>query len=535
MKNGFDRGVLTTAVTFLVVLGFASLSPATDLGGERGDGVWADPFAPTVYHDESAAPSEDGSVNDGGTFAGPPLALEEGGDPSGQPPRPIWQRLADLTETERASSTIELEPAGDIDPALAGQAAEVVALWNAGRSDEALAQLQALDAAGAPYAVGVSWVNGRPQEMSSVRVGTHTGFSDDQHLVAHGGTGNLFAIVDDDDDEWIAYFSNDGGATWTETYHWYSITSVVHVDAVAAGPYLYVAYVEGDVPEEARLRRLHAATGAVDTVYYYQVVYTDIFATDEVALASDSDYSNLRLYYFGVQSDGLMMYYWTDEDGGTGTLGWTSTSTGVGDANGGMDAVYNAPGSYFLFVSYVGMDGNLYAWRRASVAGNDVHSFGVPAFMDDQTSVSAFNNQVMIAYKNSSDSDIEYRVTYDGGGGWSWGTVSTDPGWEPRVTLRHGAGAAFMWQSDDAGADDWLRLRWRSYPCCNWRGDMRVNDFDTSYGAPVGMARLPDGGYGALTVYYYGSGWYTRYDEAPLLFIGDFEFGAFDGWASVNH
>ena len=222
-----------------------------------------------------------------------------------------------------------------------------------------------------------------------------------------------------------------------------------------------------------------------------------------------------------------MIYYWTDEDGGIGTLPWAYVNPGVADADWGLDAIYTQEGSTgVIFASFVADDDDLNVWRRRAGI-NDVHDFGA-LVSDNEPSISAFLSNAFIAFR--SGAAILYRVTYNMGDSWATGTIeSSGLNFEPRVTLRHGGGIVVTYEQDTT-PDDILYMRRRSYPFGAWTSVMRCTDDDIAWNWPASLAYLKEGGYGVLTVTSLGG---TQYDETPLLFFGDFDLGNTSGWTAV--
>ena len=522
-----NRSILLVLVCVAAVA-WAGAAWSADDGGELGDGVLVDPYAPTVRH-VVRAPSEDGSLLDSaapgvGTSEEPMTKVQGAG------PRPVWQFLSDLSPTERAAASIEIEPFSELGSTAAFRAAQAASLWNTGRTDEAAAILQGLEDAGASLGVAISWDPAAAPKLNSVQVGAHIAVQD-QELVVDMTTGNQFDVVEHGDgagESWTVYASFNGGATWTQTYQVYNSADMIHVSAAVAGDWLYVAYAGNPVSDEARIRRLDLDTGSVDAGYGFQIVFTDTYDVKEVELASSVDYSDNRLFYLSIQDDGFMIYYWTDQNGGVGALPWAYIAPGVTDADWGLDAVYTQDGGLgALFASFVAQDDDLNAWRR-SAGVNDVHDFNVDA-LGDPPSISAYRSNAFIVYKDGGDA-IRYRVSYNMGEAWVSGTIdSSGTNYEPRVTLRHGGGVVVVYEKD-TDPDDILYMKRRSYPLSSWTDTMRCNDLDLAWGWPSSLARLKDGGYGVLTI----GGGHTRYDEAPLLFANGFNIGDFGGWAVVN-
>ena len=208
----------------------------------------------------------------------------------------LAKRLQIWDEPTRRNAQLRLELSSDVSYENAVLAHEVEALWEAGKYDAAIAQLQSLEVSGAPVAMGVNWLSppvlGGMNDWADVRIGTRTGGNIAKIDFDHA-SGKLFAVVNwATDNGWALYMSIDKGATWNETYFWYAGTGqqALDVDMTVVGDYVYTGYVASNIANEARLRRNLVSTGGSDNAYSHEIVLDASPNTvTELAVESNAD------------------------------------------------------------------------------------------------------------------------------------------------------------------------------------------------------------------------------------------------------
>ncbi len=358
------------------------------------------------------------------------------------------------------------------------------------------------------------------------------------HLDFHAGTGNLFAVLMNQDLgvwNWLVNISTDNGATWTETYQWQSTIALPDISAVVAGDYLYVAYPSLLNMESGRIARFAAADGTRDMTFggvgSIEVFDAGDEQITEVALASSADQNDTRLYYFATQSDYSLRYAWTNQEGGAGTTPWSEIATGVTTANHSLDATFAENSSTFLYVAYEGLDGDLHIWRRVSPGTSDVADLGVTP--RDSIRMSAFEDTVVVLYDDqvAADRGIKYIMSTDAGDSWEPESSLTamDNYTSPAVTLRNGGGVAAVYH--DVTTPDWPALTQKDYADGAWSPPIDCGFPGLSTGSFSDIEWLPFGDYGVLLV---GSGTSSRnaFFALPLLVFGDgFESGDDAQWS----
>ena len=359
------------------------------------------------------------------------------------------------------------------------------------------------------------------------------------HLDSHAASGNLFAVLLNEDTgnwAWLVNISTDDGETWTETYEWPSTMAIEDVSAVVAGDYLYVAYVDPLIPQYAKIRRFSAIDGAVDSSYggsgWIEVLDADTESFSEIAVASSADQNDTRLYYFAAQSNYVLRYAWTNQEGGSDTP-WSEVATGVTSANHNIEATYAENSSTFLYVSYEGLDGDLHIWRRMSDVTSDVTDLAVTP--RDSIRISAFEDTVVALYDDqvAADRGIKYVMSTDAGETWESASLTPmDNYTSPAVTLRNGGGVAAVYH--DVTTPDWAALTRKDYASGDWTTPIDCAIPGLTTGSFSDIERLPFGDYGVLLV---GSGTTSRnaFFALPLLLFGDgFETGDDSQWSGSS-
>jgi hypothetical protein len=226
---------------------------------------------------------------------------------------PLWVSLDRLSPVDRANARIAFELSDHHLPAVHEELEAVASLWNAGQHTQAIDRLRLLEEqqgiAGIAY--GLNWLI--PHQVDSTRwsndiqVSTRLGV-DVVTLDFNAETGTIFSAVNYDEGEggrWSVNMSMDGGVTWSETYVWVGPDPVNDISARVGAGYFYVAYTGlGTVTQtEARLRRFFLTNGSVDTIYGFYTVFDLGVEILDIALETNADYLNDRIYYFAVLAD----------------------------------------------------------------------------------------------------------------------------------------------------------------------------------------------------------------------------------------
>jgi hypothetical protein len=456
------------------------------------------------------------------------------------PDRRASDFLAGLPDSKRGGADIELElPTGTAADAV-DEAAAVDRLWTAGRFDEAIDAVRALEDDGVGVDVAVSYrdpvpVDG-PTLGSNVRVtasvageaATDTAVDVDRH------TGHLFVLARAAG-SYSIYRSINGGTTWAETANW--CCDPGQVDLAVAATWGYVVY---DVPtsSEVRMRRVYGTTGAFDDTYFWKPVglHSGLTVT-EVVMVGNADVHDNRIYTAARLNNSTVAWWWSDA-----TVGETfnRVDPGVTDAAGGLGMSYvhgwDNSGSY-LHLSY--RSGAGAAWVRSR--GEGVWSGGTMLVADlygsSTTSVSAWDETVLVGYCQTVTEGIGsyYRISYDEGASWNVGTLAspTEGGdfFNPLLSARSGTGTAMVAQME-AGALDRIDFRQRfNYQPGVWSALQPLNDVDFLTGAVSIDFEYLHTGWGVTYLSPTGEVWFTL---SRALFYSGLERGTTGDWSAVS-
>ena len=498
-------------------------------------------------------------MSDGAQTSPAALAVKRGGTPSaGVDVRsillgksavstPLWQGLSNLGQSDRENASIRLEADSRCSSTELDLSKKAEALWNRGKFEAAIDALRSLESAGGRFAVGINWKS--PKESSAslqvstgeatavrdsgdVRIGTRTGISKST-LDFDAQNGNLFAVLkytDGSGGHWSVNVSTNGGLSWLETYAYTDPVAVKDISAAVVGDYLYVAYVVGTSPNEARIRRQFVFSGGTDGDFSLKTVFNKDTAINEISLISNADGYDHRLYYFAILADHKLIHYWA-YNVNTPTPVWNERLTGVLNAGAGLSATFNnnAPSGYGVFASYIASDGTLpvMVWRSADSTWGAVEVLAQYSGGSKPTSISACNDTVICAFEHNyaTGPGIRCPISYNGGGVWSDIVFQPPPGHNyrcPDVTARGGKGTAFIF-SEEAGQFDFVWFRFRAgYQPGPWNEAVQINQFDVLIGAMRRIQWLPPrtrGGssYGAIYLGLYGTPYFTRIDQGSAM------------------
>ncbi|RLE20343.1 MAG: hypothetical protein DRJ65_18460, partial [Acidobacteria bacterium] len=89
-----------------------------------------------------------------------------------------------------------------------------------------------------------------------------------------------------------------------------------------------------------------------------------------------------------------------------------------------------------------------------------------------------------------------------------------------------GSGIIIAYQRDLVG-DDLMFMRTRTYANTPWSNIVAVTDADLSWATAVGLEALPEGGPGII---WFSSSAYPHFDQTPIIWRSNFEFGDTMGW-----
>ena len=291
-------------------------------------------------------------------------------------PEPVWKGLERMTAAERENSSIELI----LEPNASGQALQMARsienLWNNGSFEQALALFPTLGMLTdiSEMAIGNVWrtpvPTSEPEWGADVRVGNRDSIFINV-LDIHRVSSNLFAVMlyqQGSQYQWTINISLNGGSNWSETYQWWANYQMNSLSATVAANHCYVAFGRGSSQDQAFLARYRASDGQQDT-FPGGATWVTAFTTTspeqitEVAITSNQDFFNNRLYYLAITNQNNLLYYWDDVN----AVSWTEVVTGITNADRGLDACCNEGyADYFLLTSYYDTGNTVHVAGRAS-------------------------------------------------------------------------------------------------------------------------------------------------------------------------
>ncbi len=352
-------------------------------------------------------------------------------------------------------------------------------------------------------------------------------------------TGNFYAVVEWDD-SWTFNISTDGGATWDRRYTHPCSQGYLGLDMAVSGAWVYVGYVcsISNLASEAKMRRFALDTGNLDGGYTsggHEVVDTSPATIGDIAVETNIDSEDDRVFYSLIQSDGMTRAFWDVPTDGTN---FVEVTVNVSNAEDGLDMHWN-PGydTYSLFLSLVDQSGDIQVWRYDG-AWSLATSFAYTG-TQPQSSISAFGDQVVVAYLEPAGNGqgVQYRQSTDGGITWGPGTFIAEPivgqgdFLDVEITARGGAGLAVVYNLE-AGAEDWSLFQSKTdYGPGSWKPAGSFNDFDSFTGLPIALNWTPTDLYGVI--YVGGTDAIPYFDlvESVSIFFDGFESGDTSAWS----
>ena len=434
---------------------------------------------------------------------------------------PVWRGLEKLSLTDRENAFIQFEVPHDLDSLVLKEVKDMESLWNSGNFAEAIEKLRNLEESEGlqTIAIGISWKVPRivqnPEWITDVRIGTREYISKTR-LDFDNDTGHLFGALKYYEDPyyyWSSNISTNNGLTWQETYTWFSTYYINDISAAVLSGYFYVLYTADITQTTARIRRFFVTDGTSDTGYGFQEIFNIGYELFYIALASNTDFYNNRIYCLAILDNNSLVYYWADATG----LGWSEIPTGITNADRGLDACCNEGYlNNFLFISYISTDDDLYVARKSGVWQSiliDYLSSGCR-----YTGIGAYQDRILTAYEYSytNGPGIAYSISYDDGDSWFYGSVAYPTSgqyfWSLDVAARKGGGISVVYQ-EEVGEPDICWYSHRDYDIVNWSTPEQYNEVDVHTGTPMSAEWIPPAS---------GSG-----DAYGTVWIRDDQLGAF--------
>lgn len=456
---------------------------------------------------------------------------------------PVWVPLERMSITERQNSEIDII-LEDAAPDEARRLARTIAEdWNAGRWTEALAafpRLVELVGAG-DIAIGNRWRTPVPA-LDTRLWGNDVRVSNRDSAVLVNldidrSSGTLNAVLmfrgDSYTNFWTMNVSRTGGVAWAETYLWWATYGLKSLSASVLGDFCYIGFGRGGAQDQAFLYRCRALTG-VQTNFNTGSAYITVATTStndsikEVALTSNADFFNNRLYYMTLTTSGRLRYHWAD----TAAVNWDSTpGLTVNDALAGLDACTNEEyDSSFIFVSYYDQSNNVRVQARRGAGWSNLYTIAAGNVAPKHTAVGAYHDTVLVDFLyNAPGRDYaRYAVSYNGGTSWLWGAAGGDTAARsesPDVALRAGGGTGVVYRYYTATRE--LRYSWRDYGG-PWSTPVALADHEPFYNKPA-IEYIGGGAYGVVytswlaapqySVYFDRSDWGTGLADQRRLIV----------------
>jgi hypothetical protein len=229
-----------------------------------------------------------------------------------------------------------------------------------------------------------------------------------------------------------------------------------------------VAFGRGSSQDQGFLYRFRAVDGTQDT-FPDGSNFVTVFTTtspdsiNEVTLWSNQDNFDNRLYYGALINDGDVRALWDDPN----ALSWTEYTTNITDAERGLDACWNEDyAARYHWLSYINYNDSLCIYTAEGGVWSQVIQRTVGSGSPRYTSIGAYHDTIIAFYEyypGTGNFRVRYRVTYNAGSNWAWGTVADiDTTHEaPCVTARLGGGHAVVYRYYTSPRE--LRFTWRNY------------------------------------------------------------------------
>lgn len=498
----YSIGFTVITLSLLLFCG-AAFCQQNDSGKEEGPVEAAktalSPIRPMALPDGNQSPMLEGEFISSGTNADFREDLET--IPlSSNPNAALWKGLSRLSLSEKENALLDLTVQGELSPSVEREVENVKILWNSGDYEQAIAKLRNLEESeNWPGAlVGITWINPtpviNPKWGTDYQIGSRTGMYK-TCLDFDYGTSNLFALTKFYDGEYWAVtvnFSSDSGQTWSEKFWLWGPNTINDVSGAVLYGFFYIG-VTVSSNDVVAIYRFFVSDGAPDTDYSHQNVIDGDYEVLDIAITSNADFFDNRIYLLAILESDSLVYLWSDRD----ALSWVDIPTYIADTDHGLDACCNQDYSdYFLYVSYVDRNDTVSVARKSSAGWQNIKLDQA----GDITSVAAYQDRIITAYRYvyTNGWGIKYKISYDGGDNWYWGTLAEpSPGeqyFTPDVAARRGGGMAVVY-GEEVGEPDLCWYRHRDYGTgpgtATWSDPEQFNETDLTTGLPMTLEWVP--------------------------------------------
>ena len=406
---------------------------------------------------------------------------------------PVSSGLEELTQAERENSIISIESSTQ-NLELVAMASQIEQKWNQQKFNDAIGLMKQLESQNPQehFAIGLQWRNPiESNEISMWGTDVRIGTRDSIYVVSsdvHYASGHIFAILlyhEGSQYKWSVNMSTNMGNSWTETYVWFAGFYIHSVSATIAANHCYVGYDYLSTTSSARIRRFRASDGLEEDFHNGETFIDAISLTlpdsvMEIAMASNQDYFNNRIYLSLISSQGNLEASWSDSG-----VNWTSYSYNISDASHGLDITCNQGYStYYSYLSYISTSNRC---RIFGLNGEDSLFSFVVGSAGDYSAISAYDDTVFCVSEFSGNPNFycKYWISYNGGTSWAWGALDdtvTYSSESPDVTLRGGAGISVTYRYYTSTREQ--RYRHRTYAFQPWPTAVSIADNEPYYNKP---------------------------------------------------
>jgi len=441
--------------------------------------------------------------------------------------RAVWPHLAAFDRSQRENAVLDVELGAGATTENEAAVGLIAGLWNDGWYDEAINMVRALEAAGLPLAVGVSWKEPVPLGAGGrgmdVRVGSPRVWAKQTSLE---GYYDLFAAVVWDFPDgwgWSMNMSQDYGASWVETYYKHTTDAVLDLDTGGGVVwFVYVAYMWAGDPTTPKMSRFWVDDGTIDMNYGVHEIYNSAPATvNEIGVDMTEGVFEWSTFVFALQSDGQLRFFGPLEE----------YPTGVTNAAGGLDT---ASGEQLVVsgnvASYIGTDGGVYVLRLP----------GSPIYLEQfsgthqHTSIAAHRGGIATYYICA----VEHEYP-NGQGIKHWLSLDSGSSWSPSFLVFPGPSEGeYMMPAVAASSDGYTAVYQQETGSFDqvfftnkpglqlgewWQDPVPINDFTVDTGTPLEIQNTgaitgeESYAYGILYITQHPEYWFTwpLYDRSP--------------------
>ena len=455
--------------------------------------------------------------------------------PTGMENQPFYYSLEMLTQQERENAKIEIIFMQPVSREVDDFSNQIVQIWNSNRFDEALVLFSELDlmtGVKGNALIGISWRTPIPAPVSDWGDDVLISARDSVFVLAMDHNTNdhhLFAVIgftgDGSGSKYTMNFSNDGGASWSETYALGGFTYVMNdLDGCVVSNHFYVAYSGGSATNPssmAWLKRFRSSDGAPVDMPNGSSTF-NIFNTTEIVdidISSNHEQTNNRLYFYCIDNTGVIHNYYNNPTNVT----WTPITTNINDAQQGLDTDWNLNFTdHSSILSYIDNANQVKIYGRDNTSWDLLITYsilGTSSYFT--TGIGGYGDTLFCAFNyDGAHMQVRYLVNY--AGSWAYGFLAPDTmesNFSPDVTLRNGSGIHAVYRGPGTPTGYY---RYRGYTG-SWSTPEKFNDHTMTGNIRPQIEYVGSGDYGILyrrpmgshpgNCYFDRSNWTTGVEE----------------------